>query len=550
MPRATRPSKPLPATAPASAAGEENVRSDASLSEPSCSTPAHHQAFRPVTRSMTRKPTAITASPDVKEGGSASASKRTSSRDTCFSTQLAASRPSVTRIRTPHNHNVASSAWKPLTQPIAMTEVQKRTSVSSTDPSAKRSRVALSQAAKDSPTVHRGKKSRDEESTSQGDQLDGAAIPSPSKKLQMCKRPSGVLPKRKSTVANQDGKLAAPLPMVKLETESGESSVIASSKIGPATTNNICQSAEAVQVLPPQLQLDTKNNSNSIITEAIANGTKRINLSVGPVTTESIANRTSQVNQSVFPVTTDTKAIEISQVNQSAVPVTTEAILNRTHQVNQSFGLINNKAIVNRTSQVNKSVAPVNTEAIINRAHQVVAQNKLAAPVIAVPGQNSQEDLQRKLAKLLAARRQISGPSGATGTMVAPKLEIGKAKGSSNVLSDPAFANAKALLIKQQEQLLQQYKSAANSQQQVHIKGPALTDRDEVPPVEPLGTRCQLCKLDIAFRPQGEKNAGDNAPPVVAVLACHHAFHSFCIESIYGLAEPSQCIACLDSVKA
>ncbi|KAF0931078.1 hypothetical protein E2562_002445 [Oryza meyeriana var. granulata] len=520
MPRAPRASNPLPA-----AAAEENVRSDAGHAEPSCSTPAHHQAFRPVTRSMTRKPTAIAASPDVKEGESASTSKRKSTTDPCFSTQSAASIASVTRVRTPHK--VASSAWKSLTKPIAMGEDLKRTSIPSTNPSAKRSRVALFQAAKYSPTVHRGKK-RNEESTSQGDQLDGVVIPSPSKKLQMGKSPSVVLPKRKPTIRNQDGKLAAPLSMVKLETESGESSVIASSKIGPATTNDNCQSAEAVQLLAQQLQPDTKNNSNEITTEAIAYGTNQANLPVAPVTTEGIASGTSQVNQ-------------------SAAPVTAEAIPEGIHLVNHSVGPFNMKAIGSRTSHVNKSVAPVNTQAIANRAHQVVAQNKLAAPVIAVPRQNLQDDLQRKLAKLLIARRQMTGPDGATAPSVTPKLEIGKAKGSSsNVLSDPAYA--KALLIKQQEQLLQQYKSAS-SRQQVHIKGPALTDKDEAPPVEPLGTRCQLCKLDVAFRPQGD-NARDNAPPVVAVLACHHAFHSSCIEAIYGLAEPSQCIACIDSAKA
>ncbi|KAB8089294.1 hypothetical protein EE612_014198 [Oryza sativa] len=520
MPRASRAPNPPP---PAAAAAE-NVSSDAGHAEPSCSTPAHHQVFRPVTRSMTRKPTAAAAaSSDVKGGESASTSKRRDSTDPCFNTQSAAARPSVTRVRTPHK--VASSAWKPLTQPIVMSEDLKRASVPSTNPSAKRSRVASSQAAEDSPTVHRGKK-RNEESASKGDQLDGAVIPSPSKKLQTGKSPSDVLPKRKPTIRNKDGKLAAPLSMVKLETESGESSVIASSKIGPATTNDNCQSAELAQ----QLQLDTKNNSNDIITEAIAYGTNQADLLVAPVTTDAIASGSSQVNLSAFPVTA-------------------EAIPNRTHQVNHSAGPLNIKAMINRTSLVNKPVAPVNAKAIANRAQQVAAHNKLPSPVIAAPRQNLQDDLQRKLAKLLIARKQPSGQAGATAPLVSPKLEIGKAKGSSsNVLSDPAYANVKALLIKQQEQLLQQFKSA-NSQPQVHIKGPALTDKDEAPPVEPLGTRCQLCKLDIAFRPQGD-DARDNAPPVASVLGCHHAFHSSCIEAIYGLAEPSQCIGCLDSAKA
>lgn len=74
----------------------------------------------------------------------------------------------------------------------------------------------------------------------------------------------------------------------------------------------------------------------------------------------------------------------------------------------------------------------------------------------------------------------------------------------------------------------------------------ALFENDDPPPVGPLGTRCQLCKLDIAFRPQGDAGRDANAPPVVAVLACHHVFHSRCIESVYGLAEPAQCLACLE----
>ncbi|KAL5207933.1 hypothetical protein ABZP36_032368 [Zizania latifolia] len=527
MPRAPRTSMPL-------AAAAENVRSDAGHIEPSCSTPPNQQIFRPVTRSMTRKPA---ASPDVKEGESASASKRKSIADPFFSTQSAASRPSVTRVRTPQK--VTSSAWKPLTQPAALSGDLKRASVPSTNPAAKpltqpaalsgdlkrasvpstnpaakpltqpaalsgdlkrasvpstnptakRSRVALSQAAKDSaakdsPTVPRGKKNRNEECMSQGDQLDGVVVPSPEKKLQMGKSPSDVLPKWKSTIKNQDGKLTAPLSVVKSEAESGENYGIVSAKIGAASTNDTCQSAEAVQLLAQQLQPDTKNNSDDI-KEAIANGTH--------------------------------------QANQSVVPFTI-------------------KTMVDGTSHVNRSVAPVTDKAIANGMHQV---NKLVAPGIAFP-RNLQNDIQRKFAKLLMTTKQASGLASATAPLVTPKLEIGKAKVPSNALSDPAYA--RALLVQQQEKLLQQYK-LANSQQNLHIKGPALLDNDEAPPIEPLGTRCQLCKLDVAFRPQGEDSRDAAAPPVVAVLSCHHAFHSSCIEAIYGVAEPSQCIACLDSVK-
>ncbi|KAL5212763.1 hypothetical protein ABZP36_023610 [Zizania latifolia] len=511
------------ASKPPAAADAENVRSDADHAEPSCSTPAHHQTFHPVTRSMTHKPAAVAASPDVKEGESASTSKSKNTTNPCFSTQSAPSRPSVTRVRTPQK--VTSSAWKPFSQPVVLSEDLKRSSIPSTDPPAKRSRVALSQAAKDSaakdsPTVPRGKKNKNEECMSHGDQLDGAVTPSPSKKLQMGKSPSDVFQKWKSTIRNQDGELTAALSMVKADTESGENSVIASAKIGPANINDTCQSAEVVQLFAQQRQPDTRNNTTDI-KEAIANGTSQVNLPVAPVTTESMADQTSQINQSV-------------------APVTTEAIANRTHQVNQPVVPFTTEATVDRTSQVYQSVAPVTTEAIANRTHQV---NKLVAPGIAFP-RNLENDIQRRFAKLPMTTNQASGSAGATAPLVTPKLEIGKAKGSSNVLSDHAYA--RALLVQQQEKMLQQYKLANSQKKLYYIKGP---DFNEAPPIEPLGTRCQLCKLDVAFRIQGEDSRDASAPLVVVVLACHHAFHSSCIEAIYGLAEPSQCIACLDSVK-
>lgn len=65
--------------------------------------------------------------------------------DTSFSIQSAASRPTVTHARTPHK--VTSSGWKPLTQPVALTEERKCATLTT----AKRSRlVASSRAVKDS----------------------------------------------------------------------------------------------------------------------------------------------------------------------------------------------------------------------------------------------------------------------------------------------------------------------------------------------------------------------------------------------------------------
>jgi len=119
------------------------VSSNTGHSTPSCSAPAY-KSFRPVTRSMTRVPAPISASPDLKEGGYASTSSRRSISDASFSIQSAASRPTVTNARTPHK--VTSSGWKPLTQPVALSDEQKFASLTT----AKRSRVASSRAVKDS----------------------------------------------------------------------------------------------------------------------------------------------------------------------------------------------------------------------------------------------------------------------------------------------------------------------------------------------------------------------------------------------------------------
>lgn len=107
-----------------------------------------YQSFRPVTRSMTRAPSAIVASPDLKGGGSASTGTYRSISDASFSIQSAALRPTVTRARTPHK--ATTSAWKPLTQPVALSEGQKCANLTAMNPTAKRSRVASTRSTKDS----------------------------------------------------------------------------------------------------------------------------------------------------------------------------------------------------------------------------------------------------------------------------------------------------------------------------------------------------------------------------------------------------------------
>ncbi|CAN6239184.1 unnamed protein product [Urochloa humidicola] len=450
MPRASRVSNP-PAAATAPAAAAKNVSSNAGHSTPSCSAPAH-QPFRPVTRSMTRVPAPNAASLGLKGGGSASTSTCRSISDASFSIQSAASRPTVTHARTPHK--VTSSGWKPLTQPVALSEERKCPSLTT----AKRSRVASSRAVKDSTNhsasksninVPSGNKYRDEENMSQGDQLDGAVMPSPPKKLQTCRNPSDSPSIRKSTIRILGAKRAALVPTGKSEAETGKNFASVLAEVVSASTNVISQSADvSVPLRAQQQQPGTAKISNAI--------------------THAIANETSRVNQ-------------------------------------------------------------------------------LAAAVVSLPRQNLQTDYEKKPVSVPIVPNQVSRLGGTTAPLVAPKLEIGKVQNTSNPLSNPAYA--RALLIKQQEQLLQQYKlgsSQQQQQQQHHIKGPALFETDEAPPVEPLGTRCQLCKLDVAFRPQRDAGRDANAPPVVAVLACHHAFHSSCIESIYGLAEPAECLACIE----
>ncbi|OQU85865.1 hypothetical protein SORBI_3004G328100 [Sorghum bicolor] len=403
---------------------------------------------------MTRGSDPIVASPGFKAGGSASASTRRSTSDASFSTQLAASRPTARHARTPLK--VTSSGWKPLTQPVAMNEERKCASLT-INPTAKRSRVASSRAVKDSinhlaskanSNIPSGKKYRDEEIVSLGDQSDGAVLPSPTKKLQICKGLSDAPSIRKSTIRILGVKGAALPPSGKSQIETGKSFANAPAEVISASTNVISQSdSAAVPSLAQQLQPDTAKNSS-----------------------------------------------------------------------------------------------------VTMHIHETSKVNQLAATVANFPRPVLQNDCIKKPSNVPIMPNQASGLAGATAPLITPKLEIGNMKDSSNPLSNPAYT--RALLIKQQEQLLQQFKLGSLQQlrqeQQLYIKGPALFENDDPPPVGLLGTRCQLCKLDIAFRPQGDAGRDANAPPVVAVLACHHVFHSRCIESVYGLAEPAQCLACLE----
>ncbi|GJM87105.1 hypothetical protein PR202_ga03029 [Eleusine coracana subsp. coracana] len=504
----------------------ESLSRNGDHSDPSCSASVY-KSFRPVTRSMTRVPAAIVASPDLKGGGSASTSTSKSISDASFSIQSAALRPAVTRARTPHK--VTISAWKPLTHPVALSEGQKCASLTTMNPTAKRSRVASTRVAKDfinhsaskaSPIVHSGKKNRDEETISQGDQFDASVMPSPTKKLQTCKFPSDTCSKRVSSIRILGGKVPAPVPTGKFQTETGKNPADVPAKLVSTSANDTSLSADAAVPLPAQqLQPDTAKNS-SVIRVSV----KKEASQVQPLSSKVVNLRTGK-----FQTETGKASVSAKLVSASANDISLSA-----------------DAAVPLPQQLQPDTAKTSSVVRVSVKKEASQVQPLSAKVVNLPRQKLQTDYQKTLSNVPMTTNQVSGLAGATAPTALPKLQIGNVKDTSNVLSNPAYA--RALLIKQQQQLLQQYNLGSSQQQQeLYIKGPALPWSDETPPIVPLGTRCDLCKLDVAFRPQGDAGRDASAPPVVAVLACHHAFHSSCIEAVYGLVEPSQCIACVEA---
>ncbi|TVU27924.1 hypothetical protein EJB05_19426 [Eragrostis curvula] len=595
MSRASRVSNPPAVTA---AAASKNVSSNGGHSDPSCSASVY-QSFRPVTRSMTRVSPAIVASPDLKGGRSAGTSSRKSNSDASFSIQSAALRPTVTRARTPHK--VTTSAWKPLTQPVALSEGQKCASFTTTNPTAKRSRVASSRAAKDSTNhsasransnVLNGKKNRDEETMSQGDQSDVAVMPSPTKKLQICKLPSDACSKRVSSIRILGTKIPAPPPTGKSQIETGNNSASISGEVVSANANDISLSAEAAVLLPAQpLQPETAKNS-SVITESVSNEASQVQpLSAKVVLPRQKLRTDFQKMPSYVPMAMNQASVSAGAAAPMALPkfqkIQTDfqkMPSNVPMATNQGSGLTGTTAPMAlpkfQKIQTDFQKIPSNVRMATNQGSGLTGAT---APMALPKFQKIQTDFQKMPSNVPMATNQASGSTGATAPMALPKLQIGNVKDTSSILSNPAYA--RALLIKQQERLLQQYKLGSSQQQQqqqqeLYIKGPgkvlllgseisfkivfqkfmivcldhnslvaisALPWSDETPPIEPLGTRCQLCKLDVSFRPRNDAGRDASAPPVVAVLACHHAFHSSCIESVYGLLEPSDCIACVEA---
>ncbi|XP_020578692.1 uncharacterized protein LOC110023553 [Phalaenopsis equestris] len=62
--------------------------------------------------------------------------------------------------------------------------------------------------------------------------------------------------------------------------------------------------------------------------------------------------------------------------------------------------------------------------------------------------------------------------------------------------------------------------------------------------IKPVGTRCQLCRLDLAFIPKNFSGIAHELP-TAAVLPCGHCFHKLCLEAVFGTVEPP-CVTCLD----
>ena len=224
---------------------------------------------------------------------------------------------------------------------------------------------------------------------SQGDQLDGAVMPSPPKKLQTYKDPSDSPSIRKSTIRILGGQSATPLPTGKSVVETVKNLASIPAKVVSASTNDIGQS---VPLLAQQQLPDTAKNS-SVITQTIAN--------------------------------------ERSQVNQLAATVTLPR-----QNLQSDYGKKPSNVPLVKPSNV-PIVKPSNVPIVPN---------------------------------------QVSGLAGATAPLVTPKLEIGKVQNTSSLLSNPAYA--RALLIKQQERLLQQFKLGSSQHQeqqqqnQLYIKGP------------------------------------------------------------------------------
>ncbi|XP_078156838.1 uncharacterized protein LOC144552717 isoform X2 [Carex rostrata] len=68
-------------------------------------------------------------------------------------------------------------------------------------------------------------------------------------------------------------------------------------------------------------------------------------------------------------------------------------------------------------------------------------------------------------------------------------------------------------------------------------------DQPDLAPI-PLGEKCQLCAIDLAFLPCNSSSGTSTDPPICAILPCGHALHASCLEQVYGSSLEPHCLSC------
>ena len=199
---------------------------------------------------------------------------------------------------------------------------------------------------------------------------------------------------------------------------------------------------------------------------AVSSPKKKLQTCKDPSDSPSIRKSTIRIlgGQSATPLPTGKSVVETVK-NLASIPA--KVVSASTNDIGQSVPLLAQQQLPDTAK--NSSVI---TQTIANERSQV---NQLAATVT-LPRQNLQSDYGKKPSNVPIVPNQVSGLAGATAPLVTPKLEIGKVQNTSSIMSNPSYA--RALLIKQQERLLQQYKLGTSQHQeqqqqnQLYIKGP------------------------------------------------------------------------------
>ena len=216
---------------------------------------------------------------------------------------------------------------------------------------------------------------------------------------------------------------------------------------------------------------------------AVSSPKKKLQTCKDPSDSPSIRKSTIRIlgGQSATPLPTGKSVVETVK-NLASIPA--KVVSASTNDISLSVPLLAQQQQPDTAK--NSSVI---TQTIANERSQV---NQLAARVVKLPRQNLLSDHGKKPSNVPLVKpsnvpivkpsnvpivpNQVSGLAGATAPLVTPKLEIGKVQNTSSIMSNPSYA--RALLIKQQERLLQQYKLGSSQHQeqqqqhQLYIKGP------------------------------------------------------------------------------